>query len=229
MIDFGLAIDINKEKPVSCLGTLEYVAPEVFIDHSPDKRGVNDDSSYSSACDIWGVGVLTYELLTGKPPFERDMSAPDNVCQLEGFKQLLLTVEPELPSYLSPDAVSFINSTMNKDPAQRLSSTELLNLPFIRPYMQMHTLSRAATSPSDFQHIIPLQSLLSASGSIESLSRSGSLVKDSNNSITLVRSKTVASQLPNFSKLSMEISRRYDRESNEGSFSLSTFNAFPAK
>lgn len=40
-------------------GTLDYVSPEVV-----------SGKDYDFKVDIWSVGVLTYELITGKPPFE---------------------------------------------------------------------------------------------------------------------------------------------------------------
>ena len=56
IIDFGLSklqCDIMDTK----LGTPYYVAPEVII------------GSYTMKCDIWSVGVITYMLLSGEPPF----------------------------------------------------------------------------------------------------------------------------------------------------------------
>jgi calcium-dependent protein kinase len=61
MIDFGSSLfnDPNsklKEK----LGTPYYIAPEVL------------NANYGSKCDIWSIGVLTYILLCGYPPFNGD-------------------------------------------------------------------------------------------------------------------------------------------------------------
>lgn len=58
MIDFGtsLVYDPN-QKLAEKLGTPYYIAPEVL------------NKNYSSKCDIWSCGVITYILLSGVPPF----------------------------------------------------------------------------------------------------------------------------------------------------------------
>ncbi len=42
-------------------GTLDYLPPEMVL-HKP----------YTETVDLWCLGVLTYEFLVGKPPFEND-------------------------------------------------------------------------------------------------------------------------------------------------------------
>ena len=64
--DFGLAIDLNTEKPVygQQVGTAVYFSPEL-----DDKRGVTSKQS-----DIWACGVAYYRMLTGGYPSKgRDM------------------------------------------------------------------------------------------------------------------------------------------------------------
>jgi len=39
-------------------GTLDYVSPEM-----------KDEGKYTSKVDLWSLGVLTFELLTGNAPF----------------------------------------------------------------------------------------------------------------------------------------------------------------
>ena len=42
-------------------GTLDYLPPEML------KR---EDSSYDKSVDIWSLGILAYEFVIGRPPFE---------------------------------------------------------------------------------------------------------------------------------------------------------------
>jgi len=58
MIDFGTSLVYDPSKPLDeKLGTPYYIAPEVL------------NKNYSSKCDIWSTGVITYILLAGNPPF----------------------------------------------------------------------------------------------------------------------------------------------------------------
>jgi serine/threonine protein kinase len=72
LADFGLSIRGAHDPPVTRVGTLDYMAPEVV--NCPRKRSPQDwkdreDLIYSAAVDIWALGVLVYELCLGEPPF----------------------------------------------------------------------------------------------------------------------------------------------------------------
>jgi serine/threonine protein kinase len=55
LTDFGLAKDISKCKKTSSIcGTAEYMAPEVLL-----------GKEYSCSVDMWSLGILIYEMLTG--------------------------------------------------------------------------------------------------------------------------------------------------------------------
>eukprot|EP00592_Proboscia_alata_P016144 CAMPEP_0194398810 /NCGR_PEP_ID=MMETSP0174-20130528/126315_1 /TAXON_ID=216777 /ORGANISM="Proboscia alata, Strain PI-D3" /LENGTH=459 /DNA_ID=CAMNT_0039195157 /DNA_START=151 /DNA_END=1530 /DNA_ORIENTATION=+ len=72
IIDFGLSRHDDQAYGVmsSRVGTPYYVAPEVL------KR------EYTKSCDIWSIGVITYILLCGYPPFygDSDTQIFDSVC-----------------------------------------------------------------------------------------------------------------------------------------------------
>ena len=63
LIDFGLAEYFNSntaESMSQVLGTPYYIAPEVI------------KGEYNQQCDVWSIGVITYSLLCGYPPFNGD-------------------------------------------------------------------------------------------------------------------------------------------------------------
>ena len=58
--DFGLAKQMEKNQLLQTgCGTMAYMAPEIMC-----------NSKYDSKVDIWSVGVILYECITGKIPFE---------------------------------------------------------------------------------------------------------------------------------------------------------------
>lgn len=72
LADFGLSIRSENDAPVTRVGTLDYMAPEVV--NCPRKRNPQDwkhrtDLHYTAAVDVWALGVLVYELCLGEPPF----------------------------------------------------------------------------------------------------------------------------------------------------------------
>lgn len=72
LADFGLSIRARDDRPVTRVGTLDYMAPEVVRcprkSHSEQWKEC-DDLVYGSAVDIWALGVLVYELIVGTAPF----------------------------------------------------------------------------------------------------------------------------------------------------------------
>jgi len=124
--DFGLSkteitsvagLDDEGTRATSLVGTKEYVSPEI-IQHQ----------AYGQAVDWWAVGVLFYELLTGRPPFDtkegdlfnrivtQPVRFPEAVAMPESAKALiraLLQKRPEeRPSYNDVKAHAFYVSTV---------------------------------------------------------------------------------------------------------------------
>ena len=59
IIDFGIAkIFKPNQKLKSIAGTVYYIAPEVL------------QKEYDHKCDIWSIGVMTYVMISGRPPFD---------------------------------------------------------------------------------------------------------------------------------------------------------------
>ena len=63
LADFGFARFVeHNEKLNSALGSPFYIAPEML----------SSNSKYDCKVDVWALGVMTYELLSGNPPFDSE-------------------------------------------------------------------------------------------------------------------------------------------------------------
>lgn len=98
-------------------GTPYYVAPEIW------RR-----KAYSKKADMFSLGVLLYELLTLKRPF--DGANMNEVMQ----KTLSGKFEP-LPNRVSPEMAEIVSSLLSGDPHKRPSSNKLLNTSLCKLFM----------------------------------------------------------------------------------------------
>ena len=113
LTDFGLARLVESESSVTqtldVLGTPSYMAPE---------QAVGNNAAVSSATDVYGLGAVLYQLLTGQPPFAGGTT-------YETIK-LLLDTEPRQPRLLNPkidrDLSTICLKCLEKDPKRRYSS-----------------------------------------------------------------------------------------------------------
>src|SRR5437667_400843 len=113
LTDFGLARLVESESSVThtldVIGTPSYMAPE---------QAVGNNAAVSSATDVYGLGAVLYQLLTGQPPFAGGAT-------YETIK-LLLDTEPRQPRLLNPkidgDLSTICLKCLEKDPKRRYSS-----------------------------------------------------------------------------------------------------------
>lgn len=102
--DFGLAKDINLSTNVFA-GTPEYSAPEMM------RRQV-----YGKSVDFWSLGVILFEMLTGRLPF-RCKGKHRNVKEI---CSQILSEEPDIPYHVSDLGKDLIQQLLQKDVNKRL-------------------------------------------------------------------------------------------------------------
>ncbi|CAJ2664443.1 unnamed protein product [Trifolium pratense] len=104
LTDFGMSKEIDEsERSNSLCGTTEYMAPEILLG-----KGHNKDA------DWWSVGVLLYEMITGKAPFTH--------TNRKKLQEKIIKEKIKLPPYLTGEAHSLLKGLLQKDPSTRLGS-----------------------------------------------------------------------------------------------------------
>ena len=120
IVDFGLAktaeqstSTTNPEAPTAILvkstpgmimGTITYMSPEQARGHELDAR-----------TDIWSLGVVLYEMLTGQPPFKGETYSDLIVSLLDRDPPPLAACVPDLP----PDLPHIVRKALRKDREER--------------------------------------------------------------------------------------------------------------
>lgn len=104
LTDFGMSKEIDElGRSNSLCGTVEYMAPEILLG-----KGHNKDA------DWWSVGILLYEMLTGKAPFTH--------TNRKKLQEKIIKEKVKLPPFLTSEAHSLLKGLLQKDPSARLGS-----------------------------------------------------------------------------------------------------------
>jgi calcium/calmodulin-dependent protein kinase I len=115
--DFGLSKIVGQQMMMqTACGTPSYVAPEVL-----------NASGYGKEVDMWSIGVITYILLCGFPPFYGD-TVP------EIFEQIMeanFDYPEEYWGTVSKEAKDFINKLLVVDSDKRLTASDALRHPWL--------------------------------------------------------------------------------------------------
>jgi serine/threonine protein kinase len=118
--DFGLSRIMDEEQfhvlTTTC-GTPGYMAPEIF-----KKTG------HGKPVDLWALGVITYFLLCGYTPFDRD----SDFEEMQAILNADYSFTPlEYWRGVSDSAKDFIRRCLTIDPAKRMTAHEALQHPFV--------------------------------------------------------------------------------------------------
>ena len=105
--DFGFARHLNRDDMAATLcGSPLYMAPEVLLGHR-----------YDSLADLWSVGTVLYQCLTGEPPYKA--SNPSALRK----KYLKDDLVPVIPAYASHSLRNLLLRLLKKNPKERIVFT----------------------------------------------------------------------------------------------------------
>ncbi|GJE90806.1 Pkinase-domain-containing protein [Phanerochaete sordida] len=97
----------------SLQGSVFWMAPEVV-----------KQTAYTQKADIWSIGCLIVEMLTGEHPFPQ-------LSQMQAIFKLGMSAKPTIPADISAEAENFLKLTFELDHETRPSAAELLKHPWI--------------------------------------------------------------------------------------------------
>ncbi len=112
LIAFGTAMKEDARRltfagPSPILGTAEYISPEQVKGHRGDQRS-----------DIYAVGAMLYEMLTGRPPF----TGSNPLAIMNARIQTDATPARQLNAEISPQLQEILSRAMERDPHHRYAT-----------------------------------------------------------------------------------------------------------
>jgi aurora kinase len=128
LADFGYSVHSESGFRSTVCGTLDYLSPEVAV---MMLRPGKSKEFYTKAIDQWSLGVLMYELVVGKAPFEMK-SGVKTQKKIARFKGKGI----KFPSHVSKDAEALIRELLNMDAEERLGFEGVLEHPWVVRYTE---------------------------------------------------------------------------------------------
>uniref|UniRef100_A0A8C2PJW0 Mitogen-activated protein kinase kinase kinase 4 n=1 Tax=Capra hircus TaxID=9925 RepID=A0A8C2PJW0_CAPHI len=128
--DFGCSVKLKNNAQTmpgevnSTLGTAAYMAPEVITRAKGEGHG--------RAADIWSLGCVVIEMVTGKRPWH----------EYEHNFQIMYKVgmghKPPIPERLSPEGKDFLSHCLESEPRMRWTASQLLDHSFVKVCLNLY-------------------------------------------------------------------------------------------
>lgn len=120
--DFGFARFLHGGVMAATLcGSPMYMAPEVIM-----------SLQYDAKADLWSLGTIVYQCLTGKAPFQAQ--TPN---ELKSYYENNMELIPKLPKDISPDLADLLLSLLRRNSKDRISFEDFFNHRFLQNTRKM--------------------------------------------------------------------------------------------
>ncbi len=140
ILDFGLALAATPVDQLAgrgaVIGTPGYLSPEQARTEPLDDRS-----------DLYSLGVVLYELCTGRLPLQASTVAGQLIAILAHRPQPIVEINPEIPSPLA----NLVHRLLCKEPRARIRSAALLEQELARVEVECHAKSEVAQTISKLQ------------------------------------------------------------------------------
>jgi len=128
--DFGFSEVVPPEGLTKCCGTPLYIAPEV-LNAGLYKTG----APYGVSCDMWSVGVITYLVLCGYPPFRGKTTTEQFQKVVDGVYSFPAN---KMWAQISDEAKDFVSRLLVLDPTARLTAAGALEHSWLKTHTNVH-------------------------------------------------------------------------------------------
>uniref|UniRef100_A0A0K0DWF0 Aurora kinase n=1 Tax=Strongyloides stercoralis TaxID=6248 RepID=A0A0K0DWF0_STRER len=117
LCDFGWSIQTKDKRKTFC-GTAEYIPPEMLADRN--------EISYGKKIDVWALGILIFEMLSGETPF----------CgtSMEHILSKIKAGKFHMSCDIDVEARDLIRRLLKRDPEKRINLDDIIHHPWIQMY-----------------------------------------------------------------------------------------------
>lgn len=115
LADFGWSnMKVNAARNTYC-GTPDYLAPEMVL-----------EKPHTEKLDVWTLGVLLFELVTGRAPFTPTSNLKDRKAVQRELSKNIIDVKMKIPSHVSKECSDLIKKLLQRESKNRPSCGEAL-------------------------------------------------------------------------------------------------------
>ncbi|EYC02768.1 hypothetical protein Y032_0098g3112 [Ancylostoma ceylanicum] len=142
LADFGFARFLSEGVMAATLcGSPMYMAPEVIM-----------SLQYDAKADLWSIGTILFQCLTGKAPFQAQ-----NPPQLKAYYEKNRDLRPNIPDYCSAPLRDLLLRLLKRNAKDRITFEEFFNHPFLHqpPIASPSKRILDAASPMVVRRVIP--------------------------------------------------------------------------